>query len=337
MKSAELQQIWEQLRTSADADNGEGFRLRLCLAHAGLRVFAATEVGSERVAAVLDLPRDMAPRSVSTSPFRRISIQVSDFAGLPPGRAALIIKLLDREFQGLFGSFTQDVIEGVAQTSTTGAGVTAVLRIIARWRRFLESRTAPLSNEEVRGLVGELAVLERLIASKGAAVALASWKSPAGSIRDFECPDLTIEAKTYTPSGGAKVWISNPLQLEPDHGIRLILACQELARSDAGDATLPAHVARIRALIPASSVLRDDYDDLLASSGYLPAHAEFYPDGLTLGSLVAFSVTPAFPRISRPSALPGIDDITFSLRIASLEPFKVDAETVVWPRMTEQP
>jgi hypothetical protein len=183
----------------------------------------------------------------------------------------------------------------------------------------------------VRGLVGELAVLERSIGRLGAAAALAAWKSPQDSLRDFEFSDRTVEVKTMLAAIGGSVRINDPMQLQPEPGVSLFLACQELGRSDSSDCLLPAHVARVGHRFEHSVRLREDFADALAASGYLPVHVESYSEGYSLGPLHAFLVGPDFPRI-HPSAVPcGVVHVQFSLEILKLTQFKVNDVAVIGP------
>lgn len=207
----------------------------------------------------------------------------------------------------------------------------SITRLIERWRRFLDQRRSALSAEEVRGLVGELCVLERSVDRLGPAAALAAWKSPQGSIRDFEYTDRTVEVKTILVAIGGSVRINEPMQLQPEPGVPLFLVCQELGRSDAPHNALPGHVARVANRFAHEMKLAEDYEDALAASGYLPAHAETYTEGYTLGPLHAFLVGPDFPRIHPDAVAPGVLRVQFSLEILQLSRFRVDPDPVVGP------
>jgi hypothetical protein len=148
---------------------------------------------------------------------------------------------------------------------------------------------------------------------------------------------MTIEVKTYSPSEGAKVWISDPMQLEPDHGVPLILACQELARSEDRALVLAGHVDRICRALGEDALLVTDYQDLLAGRGYLPAHAPLYAESFRLGALRSFSVSNNFPRILPAEVPPGVGDVKFSVSLSAIEPFRVSSEERVGPVVASSP
>ena len=303
--------------------------MRLLHAAMDLRVFAAVAGANQEAAIVLEIPVSLRPQPLRGVSGRRLKILASDLPGLPAGRAAIIVQLLDPDFEDLFTKLGADFVDAVSASSNATAGVHAVIRLIERWRRFLDRHSAPLSSEEVRGLIGELAVLERLSHRLTPAVALAAWKAPRGSIRDFECADRTIEVKTFMASSGSAVRISNPMQLEPEPGVPLLLACQELSRSQLPQFTLPGHIARIAQLFLQEGGSADDYEDALAASGYLPVHSDLYPDSYALGPILVHGVVPSFPRI-HPANLPaGVVSVQFSLEILILSRFRVDADVEI--------
>lgn len=329
MTRHDLRLAWQALRETGGANADPELRLRLYLARHGLRIFAATEAAGSRVTFVVELPRDLAPLELTRSRFRHVSVRVAEFPGLSDSRAAIVVTLLDAEFESLFESFATDIADVVDRAANQGAAVAGVVRTVDRWRRFLEHRTAPLSENEVRGLIGELAVLERASRKYGATVALNAWKAPTGSIRDFEFPDATVEVKTFTPSEGARVRISDPLQLEPDHGVHLFLACQELSRSEDQAGTLAGHIARVSNAFKSSPDLQVDFGNSMASSGYLEMQGPLYTQGYALGKVRVFRVDAGFPRVPPASIAAGVLDLRYSLSVSALGAYECDPESTI--------
>ncbi len=329
MKPPDLPTLWASLRTAAPAEVTGDFRMRLCHEAHDLRMFAAVAEMTRDAAIVVELPAALVPRQVTMMAGRKLSVVAGGVVGLPAGRGAIVVRLCDPEFEDLFGRLGDDLITAIQGSLSAASAVQCITRLIERWRRFLEQQRSPLSDEEVRGLIGELAILERSISRVGPETALRAWKSPLGSIRDFEFPDRTIEVKTVMSALGASVRIHGPQQLEPEAGVALYLACQELGRSESADTSLAGHIRRVVSRFAGEPSLVEDFKDALAASGYLPAHAEWYSEGYVLGPLYAFVVSPEFPRI-RPSAIPpGVVRVEFSLEIPQLSQFAVDTETFV--------
>lgn len=335
MTTPSLPELWASLRTSNPAETAGDFRMRLCHSVPDLRLFAAVAGTSRDAALVVEIPEHLKPRHLNAVSGRRLSLIAEALPGLPTGREAVVIRLRDPEFEDLFAQLGTELVAGVQNAASVSAAVQFIVRLIERWRRFLDQHHAALSEEEARGLIGELAVLERLAQRLDPTVALAAWKAPRGSIRDFECNDRTIEVKTFMTSAGASVRVNDPLQLEPEPGVPLFLVCQELARTQAPEFTLPGHVARVAHLFAHDLQLSEDYEDSIASAGYLPSHATLYSSSYALATTRTFLVREGFPRICPSAVPPGVLRVQFSLEILQLSQFEVDADVHVGIRPSQ--
>ncbi len=329
MNPSSLPELWTSLRTSAAEEVAGDFRMRLCHEAQDLRVFAAVADATRDASLVVEIPEALTPRRLGAFSGRRFSVLAGGVAGLPIGRSAIVVRLRDADFEDLFSQLGSELLVEIQTSTSAAVAVQSIARVIERWRRFLDQRRSTLSEEEVRGLIGELSILERSIERLGAASALAAWKSPQGSIRDFEQTDRTIEVKTMLAAMGGAIRINDPMQLHPEPGVPLYLVCQELGRSDSAGSTLPGHAARVGSRFAHDVKLKEDFEDALAASGYLSTHANLYIDGYALGPIHAFLVGTDFPRI-HPDTIPlGVSRVQFSLEILQLFRFRVDPNIVV--------
>ena len=189
-------------------------RLRLVFSGNDVRAFAAVTAQEGLPALLLELPDAVRPGSLKALITRALQMSAPPVNGLPPTRWALLIELKDRAFSDLFETLASDVLNGIRAASGSQATLQATLRCIERWRRFVERKGEPLSEEEVQGLIGELVVLCRCARRFGADAALAAWTGPDRGLRDFELPDISVEVKTYQGDDSATVLISSPDQLD---------------------------------------------------------------------------------------------------------------------------
>lgn len=325
-----LPELWKSLRETTSGSDGE-FRLRLCHSTIDLRLFAAVSGTEKHAAIVVEVAAELLPAQLRNVSGARLLITAAELPGLDTGRGAVIVCLKDAQFEDLFEQLGNCLIDSILNSSNSAEAVQVIIRQIERWRRFLERRREILSHEEVRGLIGELGILERLIFRIGYGQAFSSWKSPHGSIRDFECPDISIEAKTFIASTGAAVRINDPLQLEPDPGIPLILACLELSRTVQPGHRLPDHVARIFRFLGSDRNAIEQFENLLALSGYLPSHDEMYSDGYIVGATHAFRVSEQFPRIRAADVPAHVQCVQFSLEVLPLIRASVSADNIIGP------
>lgn len=325
-----LREQWRALRPS-DTPAGDGWTLRLAGASDWIRVYAGLRGTSKSTGLVIDIPAELVPLRLHGLSARRFEVTASEMAGLPPSRSAITVRLLDPAFEDLFSLLAEELKQRALDASNAADAVRGVVKAIERWRQFLERRGAPLGPEEVVGLIAELRVLHLLVRRCGPEAALQAWKAPGGAIRDFECPDRAIEVKAYSSSAGGLVHINDPLQLQPDAGLPLYLACVEVVRSPDASLALPHHVASVAREFSSSEHLSDAYRDAMAARGYLDSHAPLYEDGLAVGRIDAFAVEGSFPRIDPSDVPPGIRNLHYSLSVASLGDFARDADVVIGP------
>ncbi len=148
MKTPSLPEMWAALRTSNPAETAGDFRMRLCHAVPDLRVFAAVAGASRDAAIVVEIPERVRPQHLNSVSGRRLSLLVEALLGLSAGREAVVIRLHDPEFEDLFAQLGADLIAGVQNAANVSAAVQFIVRLIERWRRFLDQHRAALSEEE---------------------------------------------------------------------------------------------------------------------------------------------------------------------------------------------
>jgi hypothetical protein len=254
--------------------------------------------------------------------------------GLPAGRWAVLIELRDVAFGDLFEILAADVLEAASLPASAAGVLQAVVTCINRWRRFLERRTEPLSDGEVRGLIGELVVLCRCIKRFDSETALAMWTGPNRGLHDFELPDVAVEVKTFEGDDRATVFIAPPDQLDTVPARPLYLAAVRITPSATQGLTLAEFVNRTLAIL-ANSATVASLEDLLASAGYLARHAPLYAKRHVAGPVRVFHVGPAFPRIRSIDVPAGVVEVRFGLNLKAIAEFKTDPVGLIGGPVTE--
>lgn len=310
-------------------------RLRLVFSGGDVRVFAAVTAMEGLPAALLELPNAVRPISLKPLITRAFEMSAPSMNGLPSGRWGLLIELKDRAFQDLFEVLASDVLTAIQYSLGSQATLQAVLRCVDRWRRFVERKGEPLSDEEVRGLIGELVVLCRCARRFGAEVALAGWTGPDRALRDFELPDTSVEVKTYQGDDAATVMISSPDQLDAVASRPVYLAAVRLTPSDAQGLTLSEFVARTLRVIGVNTAAAEVLVERLATAGYFAVHAPLYVRRFIAGPVMTCAVTPGFPRIRSIDVPQGVLGVRFMLSIPALAPFQAVSADVIGDRVLE--
>lgn len=321
---------WQRMRLSADPASEPGYALELRVSRPGIRVFLALQQPGQNPALVVELPAAIRPQTLSSFSTRAFEVVLAAFPGLPDGHIGIAIDLMDASFDDLFAMLADEILAAVSDSSSPDQAVQAINRCIARWRRFVDSGRRSLTDEEVRGLIGELAVLGRLSRRIGFLNALAAWRAPLDSIRDFELDNSSLEVKTYQVQAGPSLRINDPAQLEPSPERPLHLCAVRLAPTDAGR-TLPEVIQLICDTYSSQQSGITQLEDLLASYGYLASQARTYTDRFSIGPVHVFAVGEGFPRI-RPLAVPaGVEDVRFAIPIGALARYEVSADEVLGP------
>ena len=328
--------LWDELRDRSMTDPaGGGVRLRLERPAPAAKVFASLRGDGGGPGVMVEFPVQVLHSVRLPPPARRVRVVPvpPGVDGVPEGHEGLLVELGDAAFTDLFERLAGDLAAGVAAATTAPAAASVAAGVLDRWFRFMDRSHPRLSEAEVKGLVGELCVLERIAARLGRHAALDAWKSPGGAIRDFEAAGLTAEVKAFSPSQGATVRVNDPFQLEPDPGVPLFLACQELGSSESAEHTLAGHAARVGARFAGDAAAAERFGLLLATAGFPRGsdHPLYARQGWRPGPLHAFRVAVGLPRIA-PSVVPaGVSVVRFSLEVAALTPYRVDAAAVIGP------
>lgn len=324
---ANLHELWGDLRAST-AGNAIGFSLRLFSAHHDLRVYAALKNPGTLPGIVIEMPTSVRPRDLSRITTRTFEAAVEEYQGLPSGHCAVSIVLHESEYEDLFEQLGAEIALAVQDAVSNEDAARAVVRRIDRWRRFTERRRRGLTDEDVRGLIGELVVLSRCLGKFGAATAVEGWQG-MGGLRDFELPEFSTEVKTYQAETGAAVRINDPQQLEGSASRPVYLAVIRLARSEAIGRTLADTAEFVdQALRPDPSYL-EDFRDRLADRGYIAAESERYTERFSVGRMQMFEVRDTFPRIETTTVPQGVVDVDFSILLAAIPDFAVNAASLI--------
>ncbi len=248
----------------------------------------------------------------------RLSIEPDDTGPL------LVLSLEDSSRSDLFSTICADVVAAAAVTNANEALDQFLARLDA-WRQFLRDRRDGLTRAETIGLIGELAVLERLLATNPQS--LASWRSPVDGLHDFETNGHALEVKTgLGPS--STITISRLDQLELSGLRQLDLLHVRLVEAPEGR-SLRDIILAINDLLP-EDLSRRSFENALLRRGLLPGddNARSAPKA-QLRTIDTYGVSDGFPRLVR-SVLPvAITDATYTLDVRALSAFASETAAVL--------
>jgi hypothetical protein len=247
-------------------------------------------------------------------PLRSLAIERGSRAD---GRWTLHLSLIEPSLITVFAALATDIVDATRSGVDDDALAGAVMMRIERWRTLLMRDRAGLEETKLRGLIGELHVLEtRVLAHCSPLEAITGWTGPDGDDQDFLLVDgLRLEVKAVSP-GADDVRINGLGQLDTTGGpIELVVVRMQRTGAQApGRVNAPDQIARLRmrlAIEPAALTAFDDRLRLLLWHDH-PAHAEF---SVIISGVETYSVDDGFPRLTSASVPQGIVEADYVIQL----------------------
>lgn len=240
------------------------------------------------------------------------------------GQPFLVLSLEDGNRRDLFATICSDVVAAAAQAGRSQALAQFVARLDA-WRHFLRDRRDGLSREETIGLVGELMIMEQLVAIENGLQTC--WEAPADGLHDFLREGRALEVKTSV-GPTTRLRISSLDQLEPAGLNSLDLVHVRLIEAADGR-TLDSLLGDIEDRLP-DEASRRDFANALLRRGLMPDDASARTSlRFKLRGMDTYRVQEDFPRLSRAIAPAAVVEAVYQLDRRAIEPFATDTRTAI--------
>lgn len=258
---------------------------------------------------------------------RGIALRVEKEGDQGPAMSLFLQTPDDRD---VFLALCRDVIDFSGRDTQISGATARIFRRLAHWQSLL-SRARPdeLGQQQVRGLMGELWLLDQLLVQIGVSSALRAWVAPEDHPQDFALSSAIIEAKARLAGSRPRVSISSLEQLETGH-LPLFLLVVELSPSQVGDAVSLNDMAKKLLLQAADEgVEMEEFASLsLHRRGYIasPAYDE---DTYLFTGTQAFAVVDDFPRILRSQTDQRVREATYSIDLTALAPYRRTLDEVL--------
>ena len=246
----------------------------------------------------------------------------------------LIIRLLEAENREIFHRLCLDIVEATGHAETEAEAISRFVARTWRWHRLLRGgRDGKLSEEEQKGLIGELGLLEtHLLPTLGVSGAIRSWRGPLGAPKDFEIGRVCVEVKARRGASSPHVTVSSEHQMDSTGVDVLFLQVVEITEAigDAANTLTVTEIAeRIRGEVYARDPMTADlFDARLFAAGF--DWADDYSDRRWIrGREHFYTVRGEFPRITS-SVLPaGVLNVRYSISLPDCEPFRVGSDELL--------
>lgn len=239
------------------------------------------------------------------------------------GRCSLRLVLEQQALLPVFAALCQDIIVSTA-TGVNASGLgQAVLSRLQHWRALLDRDSPGLPETMLRGLVGEMTVLEaRLLRAMSPRDAVHAWQGPMGAPQDFllgdgrriEVKAIDRDADTATVNGLAQ------LDPGPDELTLAVVRLQPTGPAADGALTPTRLVARLRETLASDHDATVMFEAALANFGWHehPSHDEL---AFRVVSIDAYALQENFPRLTPDNVPPGVAEASYVVSLRD-QPFE---------------
>lgn len=202
--------------------------------------------------------------------FKNINVQIRTMGD----GFALVIGLKDKSYKKIFTALCFDVVNAVKQSGASEEAVSKAVKCTGKWHYFLKNGgVRGLTQEEQRGLVGELDFLVYISNVMSPRKAIEAWQGPMGSAKDFEFPGFCVEVKTRRAASQPVVSISSEHQLESIAGSHLYLRVSSVASGVGPDGmTLHELVKQADQIFQTDESAHDLWQNSIMATGYDPSN-----------------------------------------------------------------
>lgn len=247
------------------------------------------------------------------------------------GRQQIVLALREQANSDLFFRLCCDLLDATRNCPDDPTAVATTINRLWRWQQLMkQGRTDKLSQEEQKGLIGELVFLrDTLLPRFGPVEAISFWQGPVAGEgeKDFSVSNTAIEIKSRSGTAPARVRISSEGQLDIGNYARLLLVIHELSRSSGEqpdsfslDDLVKEMRETLRELQPESL---DIFEGRLANWGYSDLH-DYENDLFMLLGQSIFDVKGSFPRLV-PSSLPaGLLELNYTIDLTFCRDYEID-------------
>lgn len=238
----------------------------------------------------------------------------------------LRLSITGTAFQPIFGGLCRDII------TTTGTGVadevapSVILSRVDRWRKLLEGELHGMSNAELRGLIGELIVLELdVLPALRPIDAIIAWNGPFGAAQDFTLSTgQRIEVKAvHSDATSCQINGLDQLDAATDPLTLTIVRLDQTGTEAEGAVTATILIERLRERLIEDPAAANEFESRLAAAGWHnhPDHQAF---AVLVVSVEHYVVDVDFPRLTRDLVPQGVLEAKYEIAL----PPRPETETI---------
>ena len=319
----DIKTIWDKLEENNDFESGY-VRLRV-EPHASCDIFVALKKPGNDHCLLIEVNQKSVPRGAHYPQSRCFEVFANNVSSRSINKVRVTLILKNTQYFDVFDALILDQVKHISSKKNQKEATKEFISRLAKWQAFFQNYSEGLNNEAQKGLYGELWFLRNVLIPKlGEYNSILSWTGPSGTNQDFQIPNYAIEIKT-TSGMKNEVHISNLRQLD-NIGLRKLYLVHLLVETRLGDAqTLNDLVDDIKILLHENcEICFSMFEEKLMESGYLDVHRSRYGDTkyITIETNY-YDVKNDFPKIVESNVMHGIEEVHYSIDLASCETYKV--------------
>lgn len=248
------------------------------------------------------------------------------------GKRYLLFILIQSSLKRVFYDFCQGMAHDIDAAQDQQDVARKAAEYTWSWYRFLRGQRDKLSDEEQRGLIGEVVFMRDHLAPRlGWPQAVFAWSGPLGVPKDFSWREVAVEVKTHMVSARPELKISSEFQLDIDGFSAVWLFVLGFQR---GDISIPGSITvndlivdTKREIADQSPEVVDEFESRVFAYGYRTEH-DYSESPWLLGARQAFAVTLDFPAIRSSSLSAGISQARYLLSLSAIDAYAVDIDNL---------
>lgn len=245
------------------------------------------------------------------------------------GSWLMVLRLTQNELEQVFGRLCQDLVDAAVLVPSQAALISFLKQRLLLWKKLFQSGNAGgLEKFQIKGLMAELLALRSFLQNNqgGMADIVIAWTGPFKTDKDFVFFDLALEIKAVSPSAD-RVGIASVEQLEPAvTPLQLwIYYLREAAPSENNCLCLIDLIAELESMLSTTPNGLLIFRERLLEAGYVE-HECYESACFNIMKREKYLVADGFPRLSASIMPNGVSDITYSVALSAIAPFRITAE-----------
>jgi hypothetical protein len=240
------------------------------------------------------------------------------------GQWATRIKLVRSSSEEVFIHLCWDLVEYSRSAKSSHSAFNILIERYLKWQKLLEPGSDMMSEEAIKGLIGELLYAEKYLSPvMNWDIIMSAWLGPDGAEKDFVFDDTWVEIKAVNHNK-LTVTITSAEQLASiNPGKLAVVTVEATSSSDTDGFSFSSLVERFRGLLKSSPSAFYFLESKLVTLGYTDRQeyqAKYYKH---LQDRI-YEVVEGFPVIRKEDLAPGIVRVRYDLLLSDLEQYLLE-------------